>query len=494
MDPNLTAILQALQALNLGSDLQAVGAAYATLGAGASDVLTTIADGCADINTCTLLVKDGATCVNKLHTAQTKGLLAGAVTKAHASVAAGTNLAHPLCDAVDQALNAQPLPPPPQQPSGSACKPGMVFNASTGKCDCPAGSVWNGSECVAAGGAPPPPSSTSSSSGSSWIPWALGALGVIGLVFAGVSMGGGTAAAAANPATSPRPMSGYAYLCSSCRGNFRGAPDDDWDTVLIGDSEIRSARFVGKRTIDGSPCNVWQTSAGYIAQTVAATGNPVTGRELGERRDHQMLSMVDHAAREGRGVHVATAEDKRTVRRLVKRGVVRVERPGTTTAGLEDWYVYRASALRNPLSTGTGIAIAGAALALPLAVVAISSSNKPAPPAPPPPSTPGGGPPTTPPPSTPPNMPPAPPTTPPGDVVKGATIWSCVVVWQWTWTNNVGAWSVKSNTGAQVSAVPTAKLADAIKDLAAPPYYCSQGFEWRASAQSWELVKQSCNY
>jgi DNA-binding MarR family transcriptional regulator len=55
-------------------------------------------------------------------------------------------------------------------------------------------------------------------------------------------------------------------------------------------------------------------------------------------RDRQMLLMAS-AADVGRGVHVASPENKATVRKLERLGLVHVERTQEKFAGYTEWYV-----------------------------------------------------------------------------------------------------------------------------------------------------------
>lgn len=68
---------------------------------------------------------------------------------------------------------------------------------------------------------------------------------------------------------------GYAYWFSA-DGDWEDSPDDDWDTVVIGEDEVRAGKHTGRRLIDGAMCNVFvdpKTLRTY-AQTRAMTGNP----------------------------------------------------------------------------------------------------------------------------------------------------------------------------------------------------------------------------
>ena len=74
----------------------------------------------------------------------------------------------------------------------------------------------------------------------------------------------------------PQPASGYAYLGDESvhDKNFRRVPDDAWEIVMITPSKAGPWHYLGKRTIDGSECNVWRViepmSGGpvWYAQTV----------------------------------------------------------------------------------------------------------------------------------------------------------------------------------------------------------------------------------
>lgn len=54
----------------------------------------------------------------------------------------------------------------------------------------------------------------------------------------------------------PRLKSGYAY--ESENPHWKRSSDEDWETVLVGDDEIRASAYVGDRRIDGSKCAVFE--------------------------------------------------------------------------------------------------------------------------------------------------------------------------------------------------------------------------------------------
>ena len=70
------------------------------------------------------------------------------------------------------------------------------------------------------------------------------------------------------------------------------------------------------------------------------------------------------------------------------------------------------------------------------------------------------------------------------------TMWTWSRVWQWSGT----AWSIRSDSGAQSSAVPLQSLADAIKQLAAPPYLFTQIFAWNPASGAWSYVAHAQNF
>jgi hypothetical protein len=69
----------------------------------------------------------------------------------------------------------------------------------------------------------------------------------------------------------PNPMrSGYAYELSSSKG-WRSAPNDDWDTVILSESDFRGAKLLGTRHIDGVQMRVYRKGSRTFAQTMAYT-------------------------------------------------------------------------------------------------------------------------------------------------------------------------------------------------------------------------------
>jgi hypothetical protein len=75
----------------------------------------------------------------------------------------------------------------------------------------------------------------------------------------------------------PIPVAGYAFLASSyevednwylvARGDdINDIPNDDWEHCIL--SENEEATYVGRRSIDGTCCNVWYSPSwkGFIAQ------------------------------------------------------------------------------------------------------------------------------------------------------------------------------------------------------------------------------------
>jgi len=54
-----------------------------------------------------------------------------------------------------------------------------------------------------------------------------------------------------------------------------------------------------------------------------------------------MAERVNGANGPAAGVHICNPDEKRVVKRLEAKGLVRVERPGSRCAGMEEWFVYR---------------------------------------------------------------------------------------------------------------------------------------------------------
>lgn len=67
-----------------------------------------------------------------------------------------------------------------------------------------------------------------------------------------------------------RPISGYAYEHSG--KDWATSSSEDWNTVLISESEIRKAKFLGTRDIDGSKMAVWKAGRVHIAQLAHMVG------------------------------------------------------------------------------------------------------------------------------------------------------------------------------------------------------------------------------
>lgn len=61
--------------------------------------------------------------------------------------------------------------------------------------------------------------------------------------------------------------SGYAYQYGGDT-RWQVSPDDDWEIVVIDNPE---GRYLGSRSIDDAPCDVFQTPHGIFAQTKAHT-------------------------------------------------------------------------------------------------------------------------------------------------------------------------------------------------------------------------------
>jgi hypothetical protein len=76
----------------------------------------------------------------------------------------------------------------------------------------------------------------------------------------------------------PKPESGYAYKGDDDvhNKNWKSISDEHWDTVMIMAPRAVHVKYLGRRDIDGSECNVWRIHDGYesaiYAQTVALTG------------------------------------------------------------------------------------------------------------------------------------------------------------------------------------------------------------------------------
>jgi len=83
--------------------------------------------------------------------------------------------------------------------------------------------------------------------------------------------------------SAPRLQTGYAFvLVDEAPGHAFLCDDGYWDIVVVGDEECEGARLLGKRSIDGSRCNVFilgESSAApaVYAQTVASAGQSMGG-------------------------------------------------------------------------------------------------------------------------------------------------------------------------------------------------------------------------
>lgn len=98
-----------------------------------------------------------------------------------------------------------------------------------------------------------------------WWAWGLATVGVMGLAGLGVYAVTRGSSARANPIL--KPMSGYAYEYDG--KYWKTGPNDDWETVVF--DPTGDEKFVGTRTIDGYPCNVWSSGSLWIAQTQVST-------------------------------------------------------------------------------------------------------------------------------------------------------------------------------------------------------------------------------
>lgn len=65
---------------------------------------------------------------------------------------------------------------------------------------------------------------------------------------------------------SPKPKSGYGYHTE--RKTWKKIKDDEWDIVMIGQTEIKKAEYVGHRRVDGVSVIVWKIPYGFIAQKI----------------------------------------------------------------------------------------------------------------------------------------------------------------------------------------------------------------------------------
>lgn len=76
----------------------------------------------------------------------------------------------------------------------------------------------------------------------------------------------------------PRMMPGYAFLLVDQGPSDAFVCNDDyWEIVVAGDDVVAGARHLGKRSIDGTRCDVWIVGEGtadmsVYAQTVAGAG------------------------------------------------------------------------------------------------------------------------------------------------------------------------------------------------------------------------------
>lgn len=70
---------------------------------------------------------------------------------------------------------------------------------------------------------------------------------------------------------------GYAYeLPDMPEKDMIHAPDDDWETVMVGEDEARDTRYVRQKTIDDTMCVVFERKNepyGYFAQTITMAQN-----------------------------------------------------------------------------------------------------------------------------------------------------------------------------------------------------------------------------
>jgi hypothetical protein len=63
----------------------------------------------------------------------------------------------------------------------------------------------------------------------------------------------------------PKPTTGYAFKYSG--KSWEKSKSDSWDIVMISASDVSRAKYVGKKTIDGSVCAVFKVGSAYVAQT-----------------------------------------------------------------------------------------------------------------------------------------------------------------------------------------------------------------------------------
>jgi hypothetical protein len=61
---------------------------------------------------------------------------------------------------------------------------------------------------------------------------------------------------------------GYAFELPE-HGQWRNSPDELWETVVVGESDVAGAVQCGTRFIDGSRCRVFQTTDGRAIAQVA---------------------------------------------------------------------------------------------------------------------------------------------------------------------------------------------------------------------------------
>lgn len=61
---------------------------------------------------------------------------------------------------------------------------------------------------------------------------------------------------------------GYGFEQEFRSGNdWQDAPDEEWETVMVGPSEVAVAAYVGSRLIDGTPCAVFDVDSHFFAQS-----------------------------------------------------------------------------------------------------------------------------------------------------------------------------------------------------------------------------------
>lgn len=63
-------------------------------------------------------------------------------------------------------------------------------------------------------------------------------------------------------------VSGYCFKLDGDASKWKRAADDRWDIEVCSDAEIKGAKYVGQRRIDGTACAVFVRGKSAIAQSL----------------------------------------------------------------------------------------------------------------------------------------------------------------------------------------------------------------------------------